>query len=56
MRHPDSENGIIGGRYICVHISSVYSLFSDRAGLPPHNMHGMKYQIVLNITFWPELN
>ena len=62
--------------------SSVYSPFSDRVGLPPHNtpfprvlmksigavllrpdalpdvnhMHGMQYQIVLNITFWPEVN
>ena len=63
--------------------SSVYSPFSDRVGLPPHNtffprvlmksigavflrpdallpgvnhMRGMQYQIVLNFTFWMEVN
>ena len=65
-----------------IYILSVYSPFSDRVGLPLHNilssgvlmksigaeflrpdalpgaihMRRMHYQIVLNITFWPELN
>ena len=67
---------------IYIYISLVYSMFSDRVGLPPHiipssgvsmksigteflgldalpgvnHMRGMQYQIVINITFWPELN
>ena len=65
--------------HIYLYISSVYSSFSDRGGLPLHNInssgvlmksigaeylrphglpdvhhvHGMHYQIVLTITFWP---